>query len=93
MTSPKSLADMRVDMEVLNTEHAATPAKWFFSPRDQTLLGAEVSVAKDDDPCELYFSDYKKVAGGLLPHHIEVHYGNGSFGAFLIKRYQFAPAN
>jgi S1-C subfamily serine protease len=89
---PKSLADLRLDTEVLNTEHAATPAKWFFSPKDHLLLGAEISVAKDDDPCELYFSDYKKVEGGLLPHHIEVRYGNGSFGAFLVKRYQLAAA-
>jgi hypothetical protein len=89
---PKSYADLRIDTEVLNAEHAATPAKWFFSPKDQTLLGGEVYVVKDDDPCELYFSDYKKVAGGELPHRIEVRYGNGRFGALTIKRYQLAAA-
>jgi S1-C subfamily serine protease len=92
MEKPKSYADLRIDTEVLNTEHAATPAKWFFSPKDQTLLGGEVYVVKDDDPCELYFSDYKKVDSGELPHRIEVRYGNGRFGALTIKRYQLAAA-
>ena len=81
---PKSLADLRQDTEALSTEHAATPAKWYFSPKDFTLLGAEVSVVKDDDPCELYFSDYKKVEAGTLPHRIEVNYGNGRFGVLPV---------
>ena len=50
---PKSLVDLRVDTDVLLTDHGATPAKWYFSPKDQTLLGGEISVTKDDDPCEL----------------------------------------
>ncbi|TMQ35320.1 MAG: trypsin-like serine protease [Planctomycetota bacterium] len=89
---PKSYADLRIDTEVLRTEHAATPAKWFFSPKDQTLLGAEVSVVRDDDPCEMYFSDYKPVNGRQLPHRIEVRYGNGRFGVLKIKSYQFVAA-
>jgi S1-C subfamily serine protease len=89
---PKSYSDIRVDTEVLNTEHAATPAKWFFSPKDQLLLGAEVTVVHDEDPCELYFSDYKPVEGRSLPHRIEVRFGNGRFGAFTIKGYKFTAA-
>jgi S1-C subfamily serine protease len=89
---PKSLADLRVDTEVLNTEHAATPTKWFFSPKDQTLLGAEVTVVRDDDPCELYFYDYKPVDGRQLPHRIEIRYGNGRWGALNITSYQLAAA-
>src|SRR5207248_5565151 len=91
-STPKSYADLRVDTEVLRTEHAATPAKWYFSPKDQTLLGAEISVVRDDDPCEMHFSDYKAVNGRQLPHRIEVRYSNGRFGVLKIKSYQFAAA-
>ncbi len=87
---PRSLADLRVDSEVLRTEHAAIPSKWYFSLKDQTLLGFEVTVDKDDDPCEVYLSDYRKVDGRLLPHRIEVRHGNGYFGTLLVRRYELA---
>jgi serine protease Do len=84
----KSYSDIRVDTEVLKTEHAAFSSKWFFSQRDQNLLGAEVTVIRDEDPCELYFSDYRPASGRQLPYRIEVRYGNGSYGVFKIKSYQ-----
>jgi serine protease Do len=88
-STPKNPSDLRVDTEVLTTEHAAIPAKWYFARADKTLLGGEVTVVKDQDPCELYFSDYRPVDGKALPHRVDVHYGNGRFGIFRIKTYQF----
>ncbi len=90
--TPMSLNQLRVDTEVLMTEHAAIPAKWYFAAADQTLLGAEVTVVKDEDPCELYFSDYRSEDGKALPHRMEVRYGNGRFGILWIKSYQFTAA-
>jgi hypothetical protein len=89
---PASLADLRVDTEVLQTEHAATPVKWYFSQKDQNLLGFEATVLKDEDPSEVYFSDYRKVGGRELPHRIEVRYGNGRFGVFNVTKYDLAAA-
>jgi S1-C subfamily serine protease len=89
-SAPKSLSQLRVDAEVLTTEHAAIPAKWYFARPDQTLLGAEVTVVKEEDPCELSFSDYQAVGGKALPHRIEVRHGNGRFGVLWIKSYQLA---
>ena len=89
-SQPKSYADVRVDTEVLHTEHAAIPAKWFFSQKDQSLLGGEITVVNDEDPCELYFSDYQKVDGRDLPQRIEVRHGNDRFGTFTIRRYQLS---
>jgi S1-C subfamily serine protease len=89
---PKSLADARLDTEVLHTEHAAVPAKWYFSPKDQALLGFEVWIDREEDPCEVYLFDYKSVNGQDLPHRIEVRYSNGLFGTFIVKNYQLAPA-
>jgi S1-C subfamily serine protease len=92
-TASTSLADLRVDTEVLQTEHAATPVKWYFSTSDQSMLGFEATVIKDEDPCEIYFSDYRKVEGGELPHRIEVRYGNGQFGVLSVRKFTLAAAN
>jgi S1-C subfamily serine protease len=89
---PKSLADLRVDTEILTTEHAAAVGKWYFDKKDHRLLGAEVNPVRDEDPCELYFHDFKAVDGRLLPHRIEIRYGNGRFGILTIRKYQLAQA-
>ncbi len=89
-TPPKSLNDLRVDCEVLVTEHAAVPVKWYFSRDDATLLGFEVTVDPEDDPCEVYLSDYKMVDGRKLPHRMDVRHGNDPFMTLTIKNYQLA---
>jgi S1-C subfamily serine protease len=89
---PRALADLRVDTEVLATEHAAATAKWFFDLKDHRLLGAEVVPVREEDPCELYFHDFKPVDGRLLPHRIEIRYGNNRFGVLTIKKYRLASA-
>jgi serine protease Do len=91
-SAPPSLADLRMDTEVLQTEHAFMTTKWYFSPKDQELLGFESAVMKDEDPCEIYFSDYRKVDGRELPHRFEVRYGNGRYGVFTVTRFQLSPA-
>ncbi|HEV3263640.1 MAG TPA: trypsin-like peptidase domain-containing protein [Gemmataceae bacterium] len=84
---------LRVDTEVLLTEHAAVPAKWYFSLKDHTLLGFEVRISEEDDPCEVYLSDYRMEDGRQLPHHIEVRYGNKQYGVFTVKgKFQVAAA-
>jgi S1-C subfamily serine protease len=89
---PASLQSLRVDTEVLLTEHAAVPTKWFFSPKEQTLLGFEVTIDKEQDPCEVYLSDYREKDGRRLPHRIEVRHGNERFGVFTVKSYQLSAA-
>jgi len=91
-SAPATLSQLRVETEVLTTEHAAIPAKWYFGRADQTLLGAEVTVVKDEDPCEVYFSDYQAVDGRALPHRLEVRHGNARFGIFWVKSYQIGAA-
>jgi hypothetical protein len=92
-TAPKSLRELRVDTEVLLTEEADIPIKWYFSRDDQTLLGFEVWIEQGDDPCEVYLSDYKVVDGRKLPHRFEVRYGNDRFATFTVKEYKLAKAN
>jgi S1-C subfamily serine protease len=91
-SKPKSFADLRVDCEVLATEHAAVPVKWYFSQNDQTLLGFEVAVEEGQDPCEVYLADYRPVDGRMLPHRLDVRHGNERFATFTVKQYQLAAA-
>lgn len=84
-------AKQRVDAEVINTRLGAVPAKWYFSRADGKLLGAEVSlVEREDDPCELYFSDYKKVDGREVPHRIEVRYGKDRYALVNVNTFTAA---
>jgi len=85
---PKTLKDLRVDADVIRTEHGGVAGKWYFDRTQQRLLGFEAFVEEKGDPCELYFADYRAVDGRMLPHRIEVRYGNDRFGVFTVKRYQ-----
>jgi hypothetical protein len=89
-SAPKRLADLRTETDVLHTEHAAVHGKWFFSQEDAKLLGYEIAIAKDDDPCEVYLADYRAVDGRQLPHRLEVKYGNDTYGVLTVKGYKLA---
>jgi S1-C subfamily serine protease len=80
----------RVDCEVLATKLGSVPAKWYFSKKDGTLLGGEVSlVEREKDPCELYFSEYKKdAAGHNLPGKIEIRYGKDRFAVITVTTFE-----
>ena len=91
-STPRNIKDLRIDAEVIRTEHSAVVAKWYFSLKDQTLLAFEVQVDKEKDPCEVYLSDYRMSEGRLLPHRWEVRYGDDRFAVLNIKNYQLAAA-
>ncbi len=97
-SKPKKYEDVRVFAEVIRTEHADVPAKWYYykaalNPQfkdkhpfvDGTLFAAEVTVARDQDPCELYFGDFKDVAGRQVPHKVEVRNGDKRYAVFNVK--------
>ncbi len=73
----------RVMCDVLRTRQAGVTTKWYFRRRDQDkwylpqaatgeLLGFEASLDHDEDPCEVYLSDYAQQNGGAVPGRIEV---------------------
>jgi S1-C subfamily serine protease len=85
-------AKQRVDAEVIRTELMGHTGKWYFSPKDHALLGFELTVDRDDDPCEVYFGDYRKTGPGLLPHRIEVRYGDKVYAVLEVQDYKLQPA-
>jgi serine protease Do len=89
---PGGLKDLRVDTEVLSTRMGPFLARWFFALGDQKLLACEVRLSENEDPCELYFADYRLVNGRLLPHQMQVVYGNERYGVFTFKSFQLAAS-
>ena len=84
------LADLRVDCEVLRTKHGSFDTKWFFARSDRKLIGCEAHVVKEQDPCELFFGDFKPVDGRELPHRIEARAGDKRYAVFTVKAYTLA---
>jgi S1-C subfamily serine protease len=95
----KDLKEIRAICEVIRTDHGAIPCKWYFFRQDLNpqikpgtypdgcLLAFETFISeKDQDPCEVYFSDYKTVDGKQLPHRFEVRYGDNRFGIFTVEK-------
>jgi serine protease Do len=81
------LAASRVDCEVIRGKHGPFDAKFYYALKGHTLLGCEVTITEQDDPCELYFSDYKPVDGRSLPHKIEVRTGDRKYATLTVKSY------
>jgi S1-C subfamily serine protease len=90
--APASLKDLRVDCEVLRTRTAQYQAKWYFDRRDLKLLGFEVRLTDNEDPCEVYLSDYQTVDGRELPRRMQVIHGNAPYGVFHLKGFRFGEA-
>jgi hypothetical protein len=86
--APESWKDLRVDCEVLRTKHASFESKWYFERKDHRLIACETTISKDEDPCELYFADYKPVDGRHLPHRIEVRHGDKRYALITLKSYR-----
>jgi hypothetical protein len=86
------LASQRVDAEVLNSRFGAYLTKWFFSRTDRKLLGFEVRLQDNEDPCEVYLDDYRPVDGRLLPHKFTVMYQDVHYGTFTVTSYKLAAA-
>ncbi len=91
-TPVKSLASLRRDAEVLSTRHGPFLTKWYFSPTDHTLLAMETKLKEDEDPCEVYFSDYRPEGGRMLPHRMVVQFGESHYGTFTVRAYHLPAA-
>ncbi|MCE9562311.1 MAG: trypsin-like peptidase domain-containing protein [Planctomycetes bacterium] len=90
-SAPKSLVDLRTDCAVIKTKHGSTECKWYFSLKDNSLIGFETYTDKEkEDPCEVYFSDYKAVEGKQLPHRIEVRFKDKRYAMLTVNKYTLA---
>ncbi len=100
----RDFAEIRVMAEVIRTEYAATPVKWYIyrdelNPqlkgkskyKDYELIGFEAFVAPDEDPCEVYFHESTMVDGRLLPGKMEVRQGDARYAILNVRNWKLAP--
>ncbi len=87
----KNWLAQRVDAEVLNARTGIYLTKFFFAKSDQKLIGMELRLQEaNEDPCEVYFSDYRVVDGRQLPHRMQVYYKDVHYGTFTVGSYKVA---
>ena len=79
----------RVECEVLKTRHSTFDGKWYYDLATRRLVGLESSATREDDPCELCFSDYRTVEGRELPHTITARVGERVYATIRVTNYQF----
>jgi hypothetical protein len=86
-TSEEKLVDCLV------ATHGGVETRFLFDPESADLIGIEMQAADDEDPCEIYFSDYREVDGRYLPHRWTVRHGDEVFAELAIERYTLGTTN
>ena len=73
-----------------SASHKGVECWFYFDPAGGELLALEMYPAENADPCEVYFSDYRRMDGRLLPGRMEVRIADELFGVFAIEHFAFA---
>ncbi len=76
--------------DVLVGEYAGVDCRFYFDPQTRLLASLETFPNPDEDPCELYFNQYKKVDGRQVPGELAVRHNSFLFGRYTLKSYQFS---
>jgi len=79
-------------VDVLVASYRTTACHFQFDPKNGQLLGLEYFAEEDQDPCEIFFADYRKVDGRRVPHTIKVLHGDDVYGEIQIKELTFTAA-
>jgi S1-C subfamily serine protease len=90
-TLPRTADDKLVDCLVAT--HGGVETRFFFDPESADLIGMEMQSADDEDPCEIYFSDYREVGGRFLPHQWNIRHGDEVFAELTISDYALGTAD
>lgn len=76
--------------DVLVGTHKGVECRFYFDPDNGHLLAVEMYPDDNSDPCEVYFSDYRKTDGRWLPGRMTVRFGDKPFAAFKIEAFKAA---
>jgi S1-C subfamily serine protease len=76
-------------VDVLVAAHDDVECHFMFDPAAGHLVAVEMYPQEDVDPCELYFSDFKEVAGRMFPGRIEARHGDQFDLVFQCDEYSF----
>jgi hypothetical protein len=72
--------------DALTAAAGGVETHFFFDPANGELAGMECFADSVGDPCEIYFSDYRDVAGRRVPHRMVVIHGEDVFAVLQLKQ-------
>jgi S1-C subfamily serine protease len=61
----------------------------YFNPASGDLVGLEMQLTDDEDPCEIVFGEVRQVDGRALPHHWIVRHGDEVFAELTVTSYEW----
>jgi hypothetical protein len=66
---------------------AGVETRFYFDANTGRATGLELRVADDEDPCEIYFEEFRQVDGRSLPFHWTIRHGDEEFADIRISSY------
>jgi len=79
--------------DVLQGIFDVVESRFFFDPADGSLVALEMAPDPEVDPCEVYFSDYRDVAGKRLPHRLRIQHGDRIFADLEVREYRWSATS
>ena len=79
--------------DCLVATHAGVETRLYFDPENSNLVGIELYLSDEEDPCEITFEDIRPVDGRSLPHHWTIRLGDDVFAELNISSYEFGGNN
>lgn len=76
--------------DVLVATHDVIESRFYFEPASGRLVSMEMFPDSEMDPCEIHFDDYQSVDGRLLPHRLEVFFGDDQVADILVGTWKFS---
>jgi len=76
--------------DCLVATHGGVESRFYFDMDTANLVGIELQVSEDEDPCEIYFDDTRPADGRSLPHHWAIRHGDEVFAELTVKSYDLA---
>jgi hypothetical protein len=72
--------------DCLSAAAGGVETQFYFDPASGELAGVECFADATGDPCEIYFSDYRDVAGRKVPHRLVAIHGEDVFAVIQLKQ-------
>ncbi|MDA1049920.1 MAG: trypsin-like peptidase domain-containing protein [Planctomycetota bacterium] len=79
--------------DVLLGTYDVVEANFYFDPASGELRAVEMAPDPDADPCEIFLTDYREVAGTKVPHRMIVRHGDNVFLELEIESIQLSKSD
>ena len=79
--------------DCLVATHAGVETRFYFDAENSNLVGIELYLSDEEDPCEISFEDIRPVDGRSLPHHWTIRLGDDEFAELNVSSYELSGNN